>query len=200
MFFDRKLEMPARLYLDGCSFTHGTGLPSDSTLAHLLVNLGRYNVTNNSRPGKSNLAIALDAYDNISNHDIIVIGWTFSSRTYLKYNNIDIDLLPSRFQLESMDLLDSQMIEQSYQELHKQLYSLFDINHYNKISDMLVSMTYQMALNLNKKIIFFSWDKRNVTIPLFYPHVPAEYKLPCGHLNAHGMKNLYNKIQILSAQ
>ena len=85
--------MRARLYLDGCSFTYGTGLSAESTLAHLLANQGGYNVRNNSRPGKSNLSIALDAYDNIHNHDIIIIGWTFSSRTYLKYNNIDIDLL-----------------------------------------------------------------------------------------------------------
>jgi hypothetical protein len=192
--------MTARLYLDGCSFTYGIGLSQQSTLGHLFANSGGYLVTNNSRPGKSNLAIALDAYDNIANHDVIVIGWTFSSRTYLKYHNRDIDFLPSRLTLESLDTVDSEEIEKSYQDLHKQLYSLFDIDHYNKTSDMLVSMTYQMALNLNKKIVFFSWDKRDVTIPLLYPHVPARHRLPCGHLNESGTEYLYNTLQALSGE
>jgi hypothetical protein len=76
------------LYFNGCSFTYGTGLSPESTLGRLLGDQGGYNVTNNSRPGKSNLAIALDTYDNVSKHDVIVIGWTFSSRTYLKYKTI----------------------------------------------------------------------------------------------------------------
>jgi len=192
--------MTASLYLDGCSLTYGLGLSPESTLGHLFVDQGGYDVTNNSRPGKSNLAIALDTYSNVSKHDIIVIGWTFSSRTYLKYNNIDIDLLPNRLQIELLDLLDSQTIEESYQGLHKQLYSLFDIDHYNKISDMLISMTYQMALALNKKVVFFSWDKRNITIPLYYPHVGPQDRLPCGHLNTTGMERLYNKLQVLLSE
>jgi hypothetical protein len=189
--------MTAKLYLDGCSFTYGTGLSQQSTLGHLFADNGGYLVTNKSRPGKSNLAMALDTYDNIFNHDVIVVGWTFGSRTYLKYHNRDIDFLPSRPILESADMFDSHTIEKSYQELHKQLYSLFDIDHYNKISDMLMSLTYQMALTLNKKIVFFSWDKRDVAIPLLYPHVPAQNRLPCGHLNIAGTEYLYNTLQVL---
>ena len=189
--------MTQRLYLDGCSYTYGLNLPRELTMEHLFVNRGGYVVTNNSRPGKSNLAIALDTYDNISDYDVIVVGWTFSSRTYLKYHNRDIDFLPTRLQLESLDILGSSEIEQTYQDLHKQLYSLFDVDHYNKISDMLMSMTYQMALNLNKKILFFSWEKRNVTIPLLYPHIPTQHRLPCGHLNAFGTEHLYNRFQVL---
>jgi hypothetical protein len=189
--------MTARLYLDGCSFTYGTGLSQQSTLGHLFTGSGGYMVTNKSRPGKSNLAMALDTYDNISNHDVIVVGWTFGSRTYLKYHNRDIDFLPSKPILESVDMVGSNEIEKSYQELHKQLYSLFDIGHYNKISDMLMSMTYQMALNLNKKIVFFSWDKRDVTIPLLYPHVPVQHRLTCGHLNVSGTEYLYDTLQAL---
>lgn len=192
--------MTSRLYLDGCSFAYGTGLSQQSTLGHLFADSGGYLVTNNSRPGKSNLAIALDTYDNISNHDVIVIGWTFSSRTYLKYHNRDIDFLPSNWIKHFLSigpLDDSLRIEKSYEDYHKQLYSLFDIDHYNKVSDMLMSMTYQMALNLNKKIVFFSWEKRDVTIPLLYPHVPAQHKLTCGHLNASGTEYLYNTLQAL---
>jgi len=189
--------MTARLYLDGCSFTYGTGLSQQSTLGHLFTGSGGYMVTNKSRPGKSNLAMALDTYDNISNHDVIVVGWTFGSRTYLKYHNRDIDFLPSKPILESVDMVGSNEIEKSYQELHKQLYSLFDIDHYNKISDMLMSMTYQMALTLNKKVVFFSWDNRDVAIPLLYPHVPAQHRLPCGHLSTSGTEYLYNTLQVL---
>lgn len=189
--------MTASLYLDGCSFTYGAGLSSELTLGHLFANRGGYNVTNNSRPGKSNLAIALDTYNNISKHDVIVIGWSFSSRTYLKYNNIDIDLLPTKWQIKLPESIDSQIIEESYQDLHKQLYSFFDVDHYNNISDMLLSMTYQMALILNKKVLFFSWDKRNVKIPLYYPHIILKDRLPCGHLNKIGTERLYNKLQVL---
>lgn len=194
--------MTARLYLDGCSFTYGTGLSQQSTLGHLFADSGGYQVTNNSRTAKSNLAIALDTYDNIANHDVIVIGWTFSARTYLKYHNRDLDFLPSNWikhsfvsPISPMD--DFRGIEKSYEDYYKQLYSLFDIDHYDKVSNMLISMTYQMALNLNKKIVFFSWEKRDVTIPLLYPHAPAQHRLTCGHLNASGTEYLYNTLQAL---
>lgn len=192
--------MTVSLYLDGCSFTYGTGLSSEFTLGHLFANQGGYNVTNNSRPGKSNLAIALDTYDNISKHDVIVIGWSFSSRTYLKYNNMDIDLLPTKWQIKLPESIDSQIIEESYQDLHKQIYSFFDVDHYNNISDMLLYMTYQMAVILNKKVVFFSWDKRNVKIPLYYPHIILRDRLPCGHLNKTGTKRLYEKLQVLLSE
>ena len=53
--------MSKRLYLDGCSYTYGLGLDSTHTLGYLFQYQGEYVVTNKSRPGKSNLAIAIDA-------------------------------------------------------------------------------------------------------------------------------------------
>lgn len=192
--------MTQRLYLDGCSLTYGLNLPRESTLEHLFVENGDYNVTNNSRPGKSNLAIALDAFKNYRNHEVIVIGWTYSSRFYLKYHGMDIDLLATREYVELPNTLDSALIEETYQELHRQFYSLYDSTYHNELSDMLITSIYYTAQAENKKIIFFGWEHRQTPINIYYPHIPSKFRLPCGHLNADGTMRLYNTLQGLLSE
>lgn len=183
--------MQKKLLLDGCSFTYGLNLTKEQTLEHHFIENG-YEVLNLSRPGKSNHAIALDIYNHVNDVDELVIGWTFSSRWHCGYHNNDIDLLATRKQIELPYTDDSQAIEQSYQELHRSFYSLFDINHWNKTSDMLIDATH--ALVKHKNNVFFSWESRNTQCSLYYPHVVASHRLPCGHLNADGTTKLFNNL------
>lgn len=185
--------MQKRLLLDGCSFTYGLNLAKEETLEQHFVESG-YKVINLSRPGKSNSAIALDLYNNIDSCDILVVGWSFSSRWYLKYHKHNIDLLASRENVELPYALDSALVEQSYQELHRAFYSLFDAEHWNNQSDMLVDNTAGLAVQRNKQAVFFSWEPRKVACDIYYPHVLSSHRLPCGHLNANGTTNLYNNL------
>jgi hypothetical protein len=185
--------MVKKLYIDGCSFTYGLNLPQTSTLEHLFIESG-YEVTNNSRPGKSNLAIAIDTYNNFQKFDTIVVGWTFASRFYIKYLDNHIDLLPTRYNIEINAGIDAAEIEESYKKLHKQIYSFFDVDYYNNLSDMLVFQTLNACLAHKKTIAFFSWEKRKVK-KIYYPHISSNHYLECGHLNADGTFHLYEKLQ-----
>lgn len=183
--------MEKKLLLDGCSFTYGLGLKKEETLEHHFIENG-YQVLNLSRPGKSNHAIALDVYNHIDKVDVVVVGWTFSSRWHLKYHGDNIDLLATRLQIELPYTIDSGAIEQSYQDLHRSLYSLFDSTHWDQTSDMLVDTTH--ALAQQKSTVFFSWEPRDTQCSLYYPHIPVSLRLPCGHLNADGTTYLFDNL------
>lgn len=189
----------SKLYLDGCSFTFGLGLDDHDTLA------GRWNseyeVINKTRPGKSNLAIALDAFENIQNCDVVVIGWTFSSRNYLKYHEYDIDLLPS----STVDSLPfdrytdqhTKLIYDTYTDLHHNCYILHDVKFANHHSDFLVSSIKAMCEKYQKKTVFFSWECRKTDFEIYYPAIPPKMRLADGHLNADGTAHLHNNLQQL---
>ena len=191
--------MQKRILLDGCSFTYGLGLAREQTLEHWFVESG-YTVVNLSRPGKSNQAIALDIYSNVDECDIVVAGWSFSSRWHLQYHGHNIDLLAGREKVELPHTLDSGLIEQSYQELHRSFYSLFDTAHWSKVSDMLIDNTATLVTQRGKLGIFFSWESRTIKSNLYYPHVISSHRLPDGHLNADGTANLFNKLTALIEQ
>lgn len=191
--------MQKRILLDGCSFTYGLGLAREQTLEHWFVESG-YTVVNLSRPGKSNQAIALDIYSNVDECDIVVAGWSFSSRWHLQYHGHNIDLLAGREKVELPHTLDSGLIEQSYQELHRSFYSLFDTAHWSKVSDMLIDNTATLVTQRGKLGVFFSWESRTVKSNLYYPHVISSHRLPDGHLNADGTANLFNKLTALIEQ
>jgi len=191
--------MQKRILLDGCSFTYGLGLDREQTLEHHFIESG-YDVINLSRPGKSNQAIALDIYHNTDDYDIVVAGWTFSTRWYLRYHSLDIDLLSSREHIEIPNTLDSRLIEESYQDLHHSLYSLFDLSHWDQCSNMLIDTTAAIIAQRQKNYVFFSWETRNTKCPLYYPHVPKSHRLLDGHLNADGTTHLFNHLTQLIEQ
>jgi hypothetical protein len=118
--------MSKRLYLDGCSYTYGPGLDSKHTLGYLFQHSGEYIVTNKSRPGKSNLAIAIDAYNNFKNYDTVVLGFTYASRFYLKAYNHNIDFLATRQEIEIDDSINGHQLEIAYKEFHKYFFTLFE--------------------------------------------------------------------------
>lgn len=188
--------MQKKLLLDGCSFTYGLGLQSNETLEHRFIESG-YEVVNMSRPGKSNQAIALDIYNHANDFDVVVAGWTYSSRWYLRYHDYDIDLLATRQAIELPHTFDADDVEKSYVELHRSLYSFFDIAHWNRTSDMLIDTVDAYLKTQNKEFVFFSWESRAVSCPMYYPHISKMDRLADGHLNANGTTKLFDKLTYL---
>lgn len=181
----------SKLYLDGCSFTYGFGLEESQRLQAQFENAG-YDVTNLSRPGKSNMAIVLDTFNNINNFDRFVLGFTYSSRYYLKFRNTDIDLISSRFTLDTLEIAE---IEEVYKDLHKLFYILHDTHYWDNVSDMLVdNLLANLKLQL-KTVFSFSWEKRITTHQLYYPVILSGERLSDGHLNSVGTQKLFNHIQ-----
>jgi hypothetical protein len=184
-----------KLYLDGCSLTYGLGLDRHDTLAGRWES--QYEIINKTRPGKSNLAIALDAFENIQTCDIIVIGWTFSSRSYLKYHDYNIDLLPSRTTVELPFERDTKIMSDIYTDLHRNFYALHDTTFANHHSDFLVSSIKIMCEKHQKKTVFFSWEKRKTDFNIYYPTMSRKMRFPDGHLNVDGTAHLHNNLQQL---
>jgi hypothetical protein len=184
-----------RLYLDGCSLTFGLGLESCDTLAGRWSS--EYKVINKSRSGKSNLAIALDAFENIQNCDIAIIGWTYSARSYLKYQKYDIDLLPSKTVVELPFERDTKIMSDIYTDLHRNFYALYDAKFSGQYSDFLVASIKCMCEKYQKKTVFFSWEGRRTDFNMYYPTVSSNMRLPDGHLNVNGTTHLYNNLQQL---
>lgn len=184
----------SKLYLDGCSFTYGLNLPPEHTLAHLFSVDGGYKVTNNSRNGKSNLAIAMDAYKNSQDHDVIVLGFTFSGRFYIKYDDYNVDFQPIKYELPITGSL-SEEVNRTYSEFHKYFYSLYQRPFCDDLSDFLIDSVASYILSQGKRLLVFSWEKRNTHTQILYPYVPPRFNLPCGHFDESGTKHLYHVLQ-----
>jgi hypothetical protein len=83
--------------------------------------------------------------------------------------------------------------EKEYKELQKRFFRYS--SRFSIFSDYLVDSA--AALLQNKKIIFFSWEKRKCNIVLLYPQFSKDYRqqdmpnwVNNGHLNESGMKLL----------
>ena len=138
------------------------------------------------------MAIALDTFNNIGNFDRFVLGFTYSSRYYLKFRNTDIDLIGTRFTLDKSDTVE---LEEAYTDLHKAFYTLHDTQYWDNISDMLVDNLLANLKLQSKKVFSFSWEARQTTNQLFYPVILPTDRLPDGHLNSTGTRKLFNQIQ-----
>lgn len=182
--------MTARMYLDGCSLTYGQGLARKDSLGCLFKIKGGYVVNDFSRPGKSNIAIVHDIYQNYKNYDVIVLGFTFSSRFGLKYKNKDLDFYVGHhgngFNLAPDNLDKSHVMMQKY------FYSVFESPYCDHLSDMLVDTTISFLLQQNKKVLSFSWETRTVENKIFYPYIGPDERLDDGHLDKKGTLRLYN--------
>lgn len=183
------------LYLDGCSFTYGVGLDPKNRLEHLFANTGGYQVINNARPGKSNLAIALDVFQNAKDCDVIVVGWTFSARFYLKINDVDLDFMPNKGTLDIPHIVDAKLLSTAYDNFHKYFYTMYQEPFTDELSDMLVNTVYRWCQQQNKKVIFFTWENRNTDFEIYRPYAPPEYRLPDKHLNSLGTRHLFDTLQ-----
>ena len=183
--------MSLRLYLDGCSLTFGHGLPREQSLGALFSTQGGYQVTDCSRPGKSNMAIAYDTYQHSDSHDVFVIGWTYASRFHLKYQNQDIDFFAG-WHGQGMNVKD-QNLDAASQEVYKYFYTVFGPPYSDNLSDMLVDTT--MSNLSNRVSVGFAWENRNTRYPLLMPFIGPNHRLDDGHLSAEGTVYLYDLIQ-----
>lgn len=187
-----------KLYLDGCSMVYGDGLPREQSLGSLFAKSGGYVVTDLSRSGKSNLAIALDAYQNYKDHDVIVLGFTYSSRFYIKYNDQDIDFFVG---LKNSSLgIDDAVLDTASQSVYKYFYTVFGRPYCDDLSDMLIDGVVSFLKAQNKKVIVFSWESRKVKSEIYYPYFSPDQRLPDGHLNQRGMTALYDYLQNINVR
>lgn len=185
--------MVKKLYLDGCSFTYGQGLSRNDSLGSLFKRIGGYTVTDFSRPGKSNLAIALDTYNNIDQHDVFVIGWTFSSRFTIRYQDQDLDFFVGSHG-KGFDI-DPKSLDDAHIEIQKYFYTVFGHPFCDHLSDILVDTTMSHLRIKQKKIVCFSWEKRNIHNNINYPFIAAKERLPDGHLDSTGTLTLFHYLQ-----
>jgi hypothetical protein len=183
--------MSLRLYLDGCSYTFGQGLPRSQSLAALFSDVGGYTVTDLSRPGKSNLAIAYDVYEHAHDHDVVVLGWTFSSRLGIKYQEQNIDFYAGSTG-NGLGFQDQKLDEASV-AVYKYFYTVFGYPYCDKLSDMLVDTT--MHYLKDKIAVAFSWEKRDTRSQVIMPYIGHTHRLDDGHLSAEGTVVLYDLLQ-----
>lgn len=188
-----------RIYVDGCSLTYGQGLPRDKSIGNLFKTIGLHEtVIDMSRPGKSNHAIAFDTWNNRNNYDVYILGFTYSSRFYLRYRDQNIDLHTlSEFGIEYQMYFDNN-IESICTNLHKNLYSLYDVRFCNNLSDVIVDSLLVKLISLNKIVIPFSWEKRNIDFDLLYPVYGEKFRISKSdpHLNEIGTKHLFDSLQL----
>jgi len=186
--------MVNQLYLDGCSYTYGLNLDRNHTLEALFTKPGGWQVNNQSRNGKSNLAIAMDAYNNCKDHDIFVLGFTYSGRFHIKYQDHNIDFQPTRYMLPIDQDHNADHLESAYNDFHKYFYSLYQSPFCDNLSDFLIDTVCFYLKSQGKKVVAFSWEQRKCQTPLLYPYISPKLKLPCGHYDAQGTLHLYDLI------
>jgi len=184
-----------RLYLDGCSLTYGVGLDYPHTLAGLFAEHGGYSVINQSRPGKSNIAIALDTYKH-STPEVYVIGWTFSSRFHIGYHDQLIDFYSGWHGQSIMKKSNNATeLSKAYSEVYKYFYTVFGPPYSDDLSDMLIDQTIDSLKSRYKKVVAFSWEPRQTRNQLLYPYIAPSLRQDDGHLTKQGTQHLYQLIQ-----
>jgi hypothetical protein len=187
--------MVKKLYIDGCSMTYGYGLSRTQSLGHLFHEDGGYEVLDMSRPGKSNMSIAVDVYKHYKNYDAFVIGWTYSNRFGIRYRDQNIDFF-SGFQGNQRNH-EPHALDQAFVQVYKFFYTVFEPPFCDDLSDMMIDGTLSFLSSQGKEVRAFSWEHRNITNKVHYPYIGPHLRLDDGHLNSEGTKELYNFLQNL---
>ena len=182
-----------KLYIDGCSLTYGQGLPRNKCLGYLFESIGGYQVTDYSRPGKSNTLISVDTYKNYKDYDVFVLGFTFSERFGIRYQNNNLDFFPG-FHHRGFSF-DNQELDLAHSEIYKYFYTVFGRPYCDDLSDMLVDGLISFLQRQSKTVIAFSWQERSTQTKLIYPYIGSKDRLEDGHLNEQGTMKLYNILQ-----
>lgn len=188
-----------KVYLDGCSLTYGHGLPREKSIGCLLETIGKHQVTDKSRPAKSNQAIITDTWNNRNNYDVYFLGFTYSNRYHIKFRNLDIDVYPSKINSIDYQKYNDAIIEDAISMIHKGSYALYDRMFYNQQSDILADTIISKLKSLNKIVIPYSWEKRDTDWEIFYPVYTQEFHISKTdpHLNEKGTKHLFDTLQLM---
>ena len=175
-----------KIYVDGCSFTYGHGLDRKYSLANLIGADMDF-----SFPGKSNYNIIYDLYRNIDNFDLFVIGFTFADRVTLWNNDIPLNVLPTKKDLDRLyQYPGGELLEEKYKDFHMVFYTLFNEDYQNTLSDFIIDGISKILENKNKKMVLFSMEHRNCATNLFYPRNEISTYQSNGHFTKDGMKDL----------
>jgi hypothetical protein len=185
--------MVKRLYLDGCSLTYGQGLPRNDSLGSLFKTPGEYDVLDKSRPGKSNIAIAVDTYQNYKNFDTFVLGFSYADRFGIQYQDQNLDFFPG-FHGQGLNL-NNDSLDVAHVQMYKYFYSVYGPPYSDNLSDMLIDTLVNFLISKNKKVAGFSWQHRNVQCQLAYPYIAPAQRLDDGHLSKDGTVTLFNLLQ-----
>lgn len=185
--------MVKRLYLDGCSLTYGQGLLRQDSLGVLFNTRGGYEILDYSRPGKSNIAIVFDTYKHFRKYDTFVLGFTYSARFGLKYHDENLDFFPG-FHGNGLRL-EPEVLDIAHNEFYKYFYSVFGPPYSEELSDMLIDTLISFLISQNKKVLGFSFEKRNTVHQLKYPYIGSLGRLADGHLNVRGTEQLFDFLQ-----
>jgi len=179
----------SKIYVDGCSFTYGQGLPRNYALGALLsadIDM--------AKPNKSNSNIVYDTYSNLDLADIFIIGFTFSDRTTLWDGNTPIGINASKLNLDRLSHPQGEQLENDYKSFHRVFYSLYNKRYMYRMSDFYLDGLISLLESKQKKYVLYSWEKRSsIFNNIFYPYI--EQKLPDGHLNEQGMLQLAEEIK-----
>ena len=179
----------SRLYVDGCSFVYGEGLPREHSLGALLsadIDM--------SAPGKSNFNIVYDVYRHIDQADMFVIGFTFSNRITLWHDDLPIGINPNQLELSRLyKHPEGEALEREYRSFHKIYYTLFNDTYSQTLSNFLVDSTIELLKANKKKFVIFSAEKRTCLNEVLYFNIND--KLADGHFNEKGMKILSTRIR-----
>lgn len=185
--------MVKKLYLDGCSLVYGYGIPREASLGNLFKTDGYYDVLDTSRPGKSNISIAVDTYKNYKNFDTIVLGFTYSSRFGLAWKDQNIDFYPG-FHQKGFGV-DPASLDDATLQIYKYFYSVYGPPYSEDLSNMVIDTLISFLKSQDKKILTFSWEQRQTENSLFYPYIEPTLRLNDGHLNIQGTRHLFNLLQ-----
>jgi hypothetical protein len=185
--------MVKKLYLDGCSLTYGHGIPRENSLGNLFKVDGCYDVLDNSRPGKSNISIAVDTYRNYKEFDTIVLGFTYSARFGLEWQDQNIDFYPG-FHQKGFNI-DPESLDDATLQIYKYFYSVFGPPYSENLSNMLVDTLISFLKSQGKTVLAFAWEKRQISNDIFYPYIGPDLRLADGHLNIDGTRHLFNLLQ-----
>jgi hypothetical protein len=187
--------MVMRLYLDGCSLTYGHGLPREQSLGHLFSEIGGYEVLDKSAPGKSNMSIAFDTYQNRKDFDVFVLGFTYSERFGIKRQGQDLKFFPG-FRTDSFGL-EPQNLDLAHLEVQKYFFTVFEEPYSSQLSDMLIDSTVNLLASNKCLVLPFTWQPRNTDAYLHNFYFGPFDRLPDGHLNAQGTRKLFDNLQSL---
>lgn len=88
-----------KLYVNGCSFTHGNVLPNEETWPVLLANELDLELFNESKNGQSMSSICYNTFMHLASFDpketLVVIGLTWATRNMLQVRNTTVNIAPN---------------------------------------------------------------------------------------------------------
>lgn len=181
-----------RIYVDGCSLTYGEGLPrADSIGARLGAELDL------SRPGKSNMAMAIDLIDCLDTYDLYVLGFTYPSRYTFYHQDTAIDVTPAKEHIGQVDVY----LEQNFPVFSRMLWTMTNDNRMEDLSKFIVEGAMSLLKQHGKQYVVYGWYPYECEDSNFFtPEIPetAEYRLAKDnfHLNSAGMELLERQIRL----